>query len=663
MIRARAKAELEDLGSGMGVSDLGEQRLIGQIEHVKKLQKRLESALQWLKDNDSEWIHQRAIDLEQECRGQVLLLQVTGKIHEKIQKCQESLLRAGKAARSVPTLQKRLGELENDLDHVLSQGKIYKSLSEESTCSKLSTDEGASTLSGTRLSSSVSQHPYWRSLRGSAYQKEEKQNFLRQPKELGAQIGRDDKQVWEDELQWQRLSSHQNPWQIFPMDPSVWRRTSIDFSIVHPRVVCQPSLVDESPGSFYKTKQRMKGEIKKQRLSPRLHWTSFASSQQSRVIDRKKDPLKWQRLKDLSECLMLTPREQDQVDAAKALGYLGYKNEFVVSALCQTLQVNRLLSVRYETVKALTLLGCLQAAVVKELVGYLRRGSEELLMDILTTLKITLQKRCQAPRAQGDSLEDLHGLTRALVQLVTTRGHLDNISLEAAICLAHLEARNKSALSILRSYLSHKNLKKRMKAVRTLVMCIQVHDAAAIQGTLDQISQSEVFKHRIEASYFLVIIGLQQIKQEGLEGKVFDLLREKLYKDPLLVVRRAVALTVENLQMKKLMWDTIEKQLKEESEVSRIQAVLSLGVLGIRNRLVLRHLVEMLDMDQSKEVRIQIIRLICLLRLKDPYILRKLKFKEKGEEPLASEATKALQNLQRIASPKNLYEGGSDSGL
>ncbi|XP_029456474.1 protein HEATR9 isoform X2 [Rhinatrema bivittatum] len=600
MIRARAKAELEDLGSGMGVSDLGEQRLIGQIEHVKKLQKRLESALQWLKDNDSEWIHQRAIDLEQECRGQVLLLQVTGKIHEKIQKCQESLLRAGKAARSVPTLQKRLGELENDLDHVLSQGKIYKSLSEESTCSKLSTDEGASTLSGTRLSSSVSQHPYWRSLRGSAYQKEEKQNFLRQPKELGAQIGRDDKQVWEDELQWQRLSSHQNPWQIFPMDPSVWRRTSIDFSIVHPRVVCQPSLVDESPGSFYKTKQRMKGEIKKQRLSPRLHWTSFASSQQSRVIDRKKDPLKWQRLKDLSECLMLTPREQDQVDAAKALGYLGYKNEFVVSALCQTLQVNRLLSVRYETVKALTLLGCLQAAVVKELVGYLRRGSEELLMDILTTLKITLQKRCQAPRAQ---------------------------------------------------------------AVRTLVMCIQVHDAAAIQGTLDQISQSEVFKHRIEASYFLVIIGLQQIKQEGLEGKVFDLLREKLYKDPLLVVRRAVALTVENLQMKKLMWDTIEKQLKEESEVSRIQAVLSLGVLGIRNRLVLRHLVEMLDMDQSKEVRIQIIRLICLLRLKDPYILRKLKFKEKGEEPLASEATKALQNLQRIASPKNLYEGGSDSGL
>ncbi|XP_067403931.1 protein HEATR9 isoform X2 [Emydura macquarii macquarii] len=64
-------------------------------------------------------------------------------------------------------------------------------------------------------------------------------------------------------------------------------------------------------------------------------------------------------------------------------------------------------------------------------------------------------------------------------------------------------------------------------------------------------------------------------------------------------------MAVAALQMKGRIWDIVEKQLKEKSKVSRRQAVVSLGVLGLRNKHVFFTLLEMLELDGSPEVRIQ----------------------------------------------------------
>ncbi|XP_078506936.1 protein HEATR9 [Lissotriton helveticus] len=98
--------------------------------------------------------------------------------------------------------------------------------------------------------------------------------------------------------------------------------------------------------------------------------------------------------------------------------------------------------------------------------------------------------------------------------------------------------------------------------------------------------------------------------------------------------------------MKPLMWDLAERQLKAKSEVLRRQAVNTLGTLGLRNKRIFRLLLEMLDLDPSKGVRVEIIRMASALRMKEPSMLRKLQLKVEGEGVLARAAAKALRNIQ-----------------
>nr|XP_033815944.1 protein HEATR9 isoform X3 [Geotrypetes seraphini] len=571
----------------MGVPDPIELRLIDKIKQVKLIQKRLKYALEAQKTEDWEWLHLRALELERECQEQVQLLQVTGRIHEKIRAFRKKVLSSAKSGRSVQKLQERVTQLECDLDRFLSYGRMFKSPSSERS-SERSSEEETVIADRTSTSSAITEHLSWKSSEWAS--QKERKSFL-----ITCQvIGGVEEQISECALQDHRLSSHQNPRQVFPADPSVWRRTSIHFTHIQPGLVVQPTLFNQNPDTFYRMKQSKDFKLQKPRLhqyypldqySSLLRQTFFTIDQRYKILDPQKDPQKWKRLKEFSEQLLTAPRELDQVDAAKALGYLNCKNDFVLSALYKTLQENQVLSIRYETVKALTRLGCITAAVVKEITFYLTHGAMELLMDILIALKTTLQRN---------------------------------------------------------------------QALSTLVLCMRIHDVVTIQAAIDQLSHSKMYKHRMDASYLLTSIGLQQIRQEGMERKVYDLLRKALFNDPVMAVRKAVALAAESLQMKKLIYDAVEKQLEEQNEVTRTQAVMTLNILGVRSQRILRLLLEMLDLDKSKEVRIQIIRLISALRLKDPRIIRKLKLKEQGEGSLAREAAKALKSLQRIDRAKSL---------
>ncbi|XP_041431888.1 protein HEATR9-like isoform X2 [Xenopus laevis] len=192
-----------------------------------------------------------------------------------------------------------------------------------------------------------------------------------------------------------------------------------------------------------------------------------------------------------------------------------------------------------------------------------------------------------------------------------------------------------------------------LQALGSLVGQIQLYNNRITKGLMDQLLHSIVFQHRIQASRWLKYIGLERIREQGLEQEVYSVLKQKIHSDPLLVIRKSIGITVESLGMNKSMWDTFESQLQDPCEKRRTQAVLALAALGLRHKLILCQLLNMLDTDQSESVRIQIVRLFCSLDLKDSSVLRNLKEKEQGMGSLAREASKALKILeQSMAKPK-----------
>ncbi|KAL8163276.1 UNVERIFIED_CONTAM: hypothetical protein K2H54_016597 [Gekko kuhli] len=100
--------------------------------------------------------------------------------------------------------------------------------------------------------------------------------------------------------------------------------------------------------------------------------------------------------------------------------------------------------------------------------------------------------------------------------------------------------------------------------------------------------------------------------------------------------------------MKKRVWDIVEKQLKEENEEARRKAVISLGVLGFRHKNVFFTLLEMLDLDTSEEVRIQVIRTFSTLGMNNIHVRKSLKHKAQTDGTLARECAKALKILDKV---------------
>uniref|UniRef100_K7FFI2 Uncharacterized protein n=1 Tax=Pelodiscus sinensis TaxID=13735 RepID=K7FFI2_PELSI len=312
--------------------------------------------------------------------------------------------------------------------------------------------------------------------------------------------------------------------------------------------------------------------------------------------------LKMQRIKELTESLASSV-EQEQIYAAQALGCLGVTDELVLTALRNA--VCRSLPVRCEVSRTLVLLGCLDAAVVRELLRQLKKGSPAQREDALAALEVALHRRAMAPESQSVGGSQAR-LVRALEQLAASQDPTDDSVLSAATCLVFLDASSPTAREVLLKCLAQQDMKKKMHALNILVKHMVVVNADIIQALIDQLRHSPVYKHRADAANLLSSMGLERIQQEGLEKEVFQLLVEKLHREPFLVVRQTVAMASGALQMKEQIWDLVEKQLKEKSEISRKQAAASLGVLGLRNKHMFFSLLETLELDSSPAVRIQV---------------------------------------------------------
>ncbi|XP_067570312.1 protein HEATR9 [Pseudorca crassidens] len=434
------------------------------------------------------------------------------------------------------------------------------------------------------------------------------------------------------------LSCHQMPKEEFPPSPECWRQHPSKPNSVPYCYSKQPEIYTHWHTLYNQQKEREAQKILwKMRdhpryltegtLIPKLHLPMskliIKPQMESKPSDPTGDPLKWQRLKELTESLK-SPREDEQLYAAQALGCLGVRDKFITEALWQVAQTGPE-KVKYEACQTLAILGCLNKHVIQALIKQLKGQNEGQRMDTLTALRVALNSWAAVPKDQRTQIEDGEKLVPVLQMLIKKSGN--KAAVEAALCLGFLRPCSSTAREYLLQCLHQGPKTQQMQALSMLVKIMGVHSATVIRTILDQLCYSSVLEHRFEASQMLKTIGLEQIQAQGLEGLTFDLLRRKTYNEPFFAMRQAVAETVEELKMKPTMMNLVEAQLMSSNATARQEAVISLGVLGIRSPQVFHLVLDMLDVEKSPSVKKSLQETLILLASTDPWIQNKLKNK------------------------------------
>ncbi|XP_048348208.1 protein HEATR9 [Sphaerodactylus townsendi] len=443
-------------------------------------------------------------------------------------------------------------------------------------------------------------------------------------------------------------SFHQTPHITYPQSPSLWRTSTPPPHSIQPRITEQPDATSlKHPCMYRKKLDKEKSKAQKKKSEFSLSKYVKSAKLKEKELYPWNEKLKPERIKALIKDITSSD-ETGQLYAAQALGNLGVAEEDVISALYKTFQECKSLPLQYEAARSLALLGCLEkASVMKLLIRNLKEKSLNRREDVLSALKVSLHAWSMLPKSEN-CIGAQSSLIRNLQRLVELQEPMDNVAFNAAICLGYLDESNQTAQMTMFWCLTKKDRKKKMEALGMLVCRMRIVDAVILQTVLEQLRCSPVYKHRVDSAKLLAFIGLETIQQESLEEDVFNVLLEKLYEEPFLVVRQSVALTVEDLNMKKRIWDIVEKQLKEENEETRRKAVISLGVLGFRHKNMFFALLEMLDLDTSEEVRIQIIRTFSTLGMNNTHVMKNLKHKAEADGRLGRESVKALKLLDKV---------------
>ncbi|XP_060059921.1 protein HEATR9 isoform X2 [Erinaceus europaeus] len=343
----------------------------------------------------------------------------------------------------------------------------------------------------------------------------------------------------------------------------------------------------------------------------------------STSLDPTGDPLKCQRLKELTKSLN-SPREDEQTYAAQALGSLGISDKSVMETLRQVARSGSE-KVKYEAYRSLAILGCLNKNVIQALMKQLKGQNKDQRLDALRGLRMGLNSWAVLPKKKRMQVGKEDKLVSVLQTLIKKSSN--EIAVEAALCLGFLRPCNNTVQEFLLQCLCQGPKTEQMKALEMLVKMMHVHSAVVIRAILDQLCHSSVLEHRFEAIQMLRTIGLKQIQEQKLEELTFDLLRKKTHNEPFHAMRQAVAQLVEDLNMKPMMLNLVEAQLINSNAATRQEAIISLGVLGIRSSQVFHLLLDMLDVEKNESVKKSIQETFVILASTDPWIRNKLKNK------------------------------------
>ncbi|XP_072339348.1 protein HEATR9-like isoform X4 [Scyliorhinus torazame] len=416
----------------------------------------------------------------------------------------------------------------------------------------------------------------------------------------------------------EKKKDHQYFKEVFPSLPTRWSGENPECIKQQPHIISQKSVTCNTKNS----KQQQVEEQKKKKLKHDYYMHRFRTGtfaillsvgkahKKPRPINQEMQPLKWQRVKLLTD--------EDCV-------------------------------VKYEAAKALVTLGCWEEEVVLKLIQVMNESTGKLLEDIIITLRMSLYEWANGPIRLRPTIKAKEKLIFLLRSFITTLRSKDLIPVQATACLCYLNRNDEEAIDYIISYLHDGTTYQKKQALEIVLRHLAIHEPFSIQAVLKQLQTSPVYKHRLKALDLLAFVGPLHITETGMHEAVFEALKEKLWDDPVMAVRRRAAIVVNMLKMKMALWMEMEQQLEDNDAEVRGKAVNSLSVLGLPNNRVLQLLLEMVEVDLSQFVRFQIIRAFARLHLNSEHVKRSLLNRQLGEGPLAREAQRALKSLEKTS--------------
>ncbi|XP_076727210.1 protein HEATR9 isoform X2 [Callospermophilus lateralis] len=425
------------------------------------------------------------------------------------------------------------------------------------------------------------------------------------------------------------LSYYQSPKEEFPLKPECWRQHRGKLNLIP---------------SCYSKKFEMY-----------THWLTVYDRQKERenekMLRKMRENARY--LKEELTEMLKSPREDEQSYAAHALGCLGSRDKFVMEALWQVAHSGKK-KVKYEAYRTLAILGCLNKHVIQAFIKELKGKNEGRRMETLMGLRAALNSWAAVPKDKRIQIGDEETLVDVLQTVIKNSSH--DAALEAALCLGFLRPCSQMAQEFLMECLGQRPKTQQMKALRMLVKVMHVHSAAVITAILDQLCSAVILEDRFEAIQMLRIIGLEKIQAHGLEEITFDLLKRKTHNEPFHAVRQAVAEAIEDLKMKPMMLNLMEEQLMDPNPAARQEAVISLGVLGIRGSQVFYLLLDMLDTEENQAMKKSLQETLILCASTDPWIQNMLKNKVfyVYEAPKTNEKTKPTGFWKEPEKPEEL---------
>ncbi|KAF7477403.1 protein HEATR9 [Marmota monax] len=396
------------------------------------------------------------------------------------------------------------------------------------------------------------------------------------------------------------LSYYQSPKEEFPLKPECWRQHLGKLNLVP---------------SCYSKKFEMY-----------THWLTVYDRRKERenekMLRKMRDNARY--LKEGTHIPNCYPPMSKLATRYQALGCLGSRDKFVMEALWQVAHSGKK-KVKYEAYRTLAILGCLNKHVIQAFIKQLKGKNEGRRMEMLMGLRAALNSWAAGPKDKRIQIGDEETLVDVLQTVIKNSSH--EAALEAALCLGFLRPCSQMAQEFLLECLGQRPKTQQMKALRMLVKVMHVHSAAVITAILDQLCSAVILEDRFEAIQMLRICGLEKIQAHGLEEITFDLLKRKTHNEPFHGVRQAVAEAIEDLKMKPMMLNLMEEQLMDPNPAARQEAVISLGVLGIRGSQVFYLLLDMLDMEENQAMKKSLQETLILCASTDPWIQNMLKNK------------------------------------
>lgn len=461
-------------------------------------------------------------------------------------------------------------------------------------------------------------------------------------------------------------TARQNRRKLFPQQSTVWcedieggyRIPQILKGKPKPELPKTKSLVLSSPKNLQKAESpKHEHQVSELDLTNKSIWKTslliklVAASKVVNRVDTQgtltdRNSPKWRRIENLlGEGGLMSPNPTIAAEAAKTIGLLKCQDNDVLHSLRHVIKLQRNAKVSYEASKALILLGTWDAYAMSVIIQYIKHGNKDIVLELLSTMT---KARDVAFVDKGTN--EFKKLVNLLIFTIKTQS--PDLGFHAAVSLGRLCVVEPVSKAYLISRLPELTPSDKGEALYVLIKQMNCKEKPVIDALLEQLSTAYNWKLRMEATDLLIFIGARDLFKVLTPEEVFDILETLLWDHANKELRAKVSEALSSLDLRQRASQLVLRRLEDPAEEVRARAVISLATLRMKGVKEMKALLDILELDSSVYVRIQVVRAFGNMEWNDPRILRSLKEREKGEGTLATEARKTLAYLSRFPSTK-----------